>query len=110
MSDVATDRLFSTNSSETARSRLAQLRYEGGVANYLDVLDAQRSLYSKDKESRERKAEAPRPYKPPKAPPVLRPDLMRPAPTPQRRQDLGSSELPLDYEAITRAYLERLRR
>jgi len=74
------------------------------------MLDAQRSLYSKDKESRERKAEAPRPYKPPKAPPVLRPDLMRPTPTPQRRQDLGSSELPLDYEAITRAYLERLRR
>ena len=30
----------------TARSGLAQLRYEGGVANYLDVLDAQRSLFS----------------------------------------------------------------
>ena len=31
---------------EAARMRLAQLRYEGGVASYLDLLDAQRSLFA----------------------------------------------------------------
>jgi outer membrane protein TolC len=31
---------------ETARTRLARLRYEGGVASYLDLLDAQRSLFT----------------------------------------------------------------
>ena len=31
---------------ETARFRLARLRYEGGVASYLDLLDAQRSLFT----------------------------------------------------------------
>ncbi len=30
---------------ETARLRLARLRYDNGVASYLDLLDAQRSLY-----------------------------------------------------------------
>ena len=31
---------------EAARLRLAQLRYEAGIASYLDLLDAQRSLFS----------------------------------------------------------------
>ncbi|MES2941056.1 MAG: efflux transporter outer membrane subunit [Pseudomonadota bacterium] len=31
---------------ETVRLRLARLRYEGGVASYLDYLDAQRSLFA----------------------------------------------------------------
>lgn len=31
---------------EAARFRLARLRYEGGVASYLDLLDAQRSLFT----------------------------------------------------------------
>lgn len=31
---------------EQARLRLAQLRYDNGVASYLDLLDAQRSLFS----------------------------------------------------------------
>ena len=31
---------------EAARTRLAQLRYDNGVASYLDVLDAQRSLFA----------------------------------------------------------------
>jgi NodT family efflux transporter outer membrane factor (OMF) lipoprotein len=31
---------------EAERLRLAELRYRGGVANYLDVLDAQRSLFT----------------------------------------------------------------
>jgi NodT family efflux transporter outer membrane factor (OMF) lipoprotein len=31
---------------ETVRTRLAQLRYDNGVSSYLDVLDAQRSLFA----------------------------------------------------------------
>lgn len=31
---------------ESARFRLARLRYEGGVASYLDLLDAQRALFT----------------------------------------------------------------
>jgi outer membrane protein, multidrug efflux system len=31
---------------EAVRTRLAQLRYDNGVASYLDVLDAQRSLFA----------------------------------------------------------------
>ena len=31
---------------EAARFRLARLRYENGIANYLDLLDAQRSLFT----------------------------------------------------------------
>ncbi len=31
---------------ESARVRLAEMRYKGGVASFLDLLDAQRSLYS----------------------------------------------------------------
>jgi len=74
------------------------------------MLDAQRSLYSKQKESKERKAEVPQAYKPPKAPPVLRPDQTRPPKTDRRRRETGTPELPLDFEAVTREYLERVRR
>ena len=31
---------------EVTRARLAQLRYDNGVSSYLDVLDAQRSLFA----------------------------------------------------------------
>jgi multidrug efflux system outer membrane protein len=31
---------------QAARLELAQVRYKNGVANYLDVLDAERELYS----------------------------------------------------------------
>jgi outer membrane protein, multidrug efflux system len=31
---------------EAARTRLARLRYEAGAASYLDLLDAQRSLFT----------------------------------------------------------------
>ena len=74
------------------------------------MLDAQRSLYSKKKESKERKAEAPKPYTPPQAPPLLRPDQTRPPEVKRERRDTGSGEMPLDFEAVTRAYLERVRR
>jgi multidrug efflux system outer membrane protein len=36
---------------EQARSRLAELRYRNGVANFLDVLDAQRSLFASQQAS-----------------------------------------------------------
>lgn len=74
------------------------------------MLDAQRSLYSKQKESKERKAEAPKAYKPPKAPPVLRPDQTQPPRVDRQRRDTGTPELPLDFEAVTREYLEKVRR
>jgi multidrug efflux system outer membrane protein len=32
----------------TTAERLARLRYDGGVSNYLEVLDAQRSLFSSE--------------------------------------------------------------
>ena len=71
------------------------------------MLDAQRSLYRKDKEERERKAEAPKPYKRPSSPPALRRDLARQTPPPLAppRQDL-----PLGYEDLTRQYFEALSR
>lgn len=74
------------------------------------MLDAQRSLYSKQEQGKERKAEAPRPYSPPKAPPLLRPDQARPPHADRQRSDLSSPELPLDFEAVAREYLERIRR
>ena len=44
------------------------------------MLDAQRSLYQKDREDRQRKAEAPKPYKPPSSPPALRQTLTQKPP------------------------------
>jgi len=38
--------LASLVESETARVRLSQLRYDGGVSSYLDLLDAQRTLFN----------------------------------------------------------------
>lgn len=72
------------------------------------MLDAQRSLYQKDREERQRKAEAPKPYKPPVSPPALRPSL-----TPQSTPPLLNpprQDLPLGYEDLTRKYLEALSR
>lgn len=74
------------------------------------MLDAQRSLYSKKKESKERQAEAPKPYKPAPKPPVLRPDQTRPPKSHRERREAGPRDLPLDFERVTREYLERLRR
>jgi hypothetical protein len=72
------------------------------------MLDAQRSLYQKEREDRQRKAEAPKPYKRPSSPPALRQTLtQKPPPTalnaPQR-------DLPLGYEDLTRKYFEALGR
>jgi multidrug efflux system outer membrane protein len=43
--EVAIQEEIQVTASKTAE-RLARLRYEGGVSNYLEVLDAQRSLFS----------------------------------------------------------------
>lgn len=72
------------------------------------MLDAQRSLYSKDKQSPERKAEAPRPYQPPRSPPVLRPDQTRVPQSPRRPSSPAFWDLPLDFEQVTRAYLGKI--
>lgn len=74
------------------------------------MLDAQRSLYSKQEESPQRKAEAPRPYSPPTAPPALRPDQTRPVTRSRDRRDMGPADMPLDFETITQEYLRRVRR
>lgn len=71
------------------------------------MLDAQRSLYQKDREERQRKAEAPKPYQRPTSPPALRQTLTQKPPpalnAPQR-------DLPLGYEDLTRKYFEALGR
>ena len=74
------------------------------------MLDAQRSLYSKDKQSKERKAEAPKPYEPPPRPPLLRPEHSRPAKVLRERRELQDPELPLDFEAATQEYLNKIGR
>lgn len=72
------------------------------------LLDAQRSLYRKDRQDRQRRAERPKPYQRPSSPPELRQPVRHPQPapsaTPSRRQ------WPLGYEHLTRAYFEALAR
>lgn len=71
------------------------------------MLDAQRSLYQKDHEDRQRKAEAPKPYKPPSSPPALRQTLtQRPLPA----MSAPKADLPLGYEDLTRQYFEAMGR
>jgi hypothetical protein len=72
------------------------------------MLDAERSLYQKDREDRQRKAEAPKPYKPPSSPPALRQTLtQKPAPP---QTNMSQRDLPLGYEDLTRKYFEALSR
>jgi hypothetical protein len=72
------------------------------------MLDAQRSLYQKEREDRQRKAEAPKPYKPPSSPPALRHTLTQKAPPPAL--NAPQRDLPLGYEDLTRKYFEALGR
>lgn len=73
------------------------------------MLDAQRSLYSRPEPSRERKAEAAKAYRRPLAPPALQPQRPR-ASSVVPRGTVAEGDLPLDYETLTRRYLERVRR
>ena len=72
------------------------------------MLDAQRSLYQKDREDRQRKAEAPKPYKPQSSPPALRQSLTQKPPPPM--VNTPRQDLPLGYEDLTRKYFEALSR
>ncbi|MEI6502747.1 MAG: hypothetical protein WCP21_17195, partial [Armatimonadota bacterium] len=72
------------------------------------MLDAQRSLYQKDREDRQRKAEAPKPYKPLSSPPALRQSLTHKSPPPP--VNTPRPDLPLGYEDLTRQYFEALSR
>lgn len=72
------------------------------------LLDAQRSLYRKDQQDRQRRAEAPRPYKRPSSPPELRQPTRR-SPTATTTSP-PARDLPLGYEDLTRQYFEALGR
>lgn len=71
------------------------------------MLDAQRSLYQKDREERQRKAEAPKPYKPASSPPALRQSLTQ---KPLPAMNAPRPDLPLGYEDLTRKYFEAMGR
>ncbi|MBM3472070.1 MAG: DUF4175 family protein [Armatimonadetes bacterium] len=80
------------------------------VARQQDVLrrmlDAQRSVYKKDQQRRQRIAERPKPFRLPPSPPELTPRNPPPA-----RSDVTpgeDSELPLDFEDVVRQYFRAL--
>lgn len=71
------------------------------------MLEAQRSLYTKDQERSERKAERPKAFEPPPSPPALSPSLMsRPSLNVERGR--GPQALPRGYEDLVREYYRRL--
>ncbi len=71
------------------------------------MLEAQRSLYTREQERSERKAERPTAWEPPPAPPVLGPSLMR-APSVMVRPGAGIEALPRGYEELVREYFRVL--
>jgi len=71
------------------------------------MLEAQRSLYTKERESQERKAERPTAFAPPPSPPVLAPSLLSRPPVRVER-GRGSQALPRGYEELVREYYRRL--
>lgn len=71
------------------------------------MLEAQRSLYTRQPQERERRAERPRPYAPPPPPPALAPDPSRP-PNLRLSPQPARPRLPEGYEDMVQAYFERL--
>ena len=70
------------------------------------MLDAQRSVYHKNEERRQRVSERPKPFRLPPSPPELRP---RTAPQTGPRLTPGDdAQLPLDFEDIVREYFRAL--
>jgi hypothetical protein len=72
------------------------------------MLEAQRSLYTREQESRQRVAERPRPYQPPTSPPIIssqRPPSVK-LPT---LEEPTMGRLPQDYQDLAEAYLRRVR-
>ncbi|MFO8081835.1 MAG: DUF4175 family protein [Armatimonadota bacterium] len=71
------------------------------------MLEAQRSLYTKDQERSERKAERPQSFEPPPSPPAISPSLMS-RPSLEIQRGRGSESLPRGYEDLVREYYHRL--
>ncbi|MGD9494718.1 MAG: hypothetical protein AB7Y46_00280 [Armatimonadota bacterium] len=71
------------------------------------MLEAQRSLYTREQEREERKAERPSAWQPPPSPPALSPSLLR-APALQVRPGAGAQALPRGYEELVREYFRAL--
>lgn len=69
------------------------------------MLDAQRSVYQKEQQRRQRVAERPKPFRIPPSPPELTP--RRPPPRPSIISD-GELDLPLDFEDVVRHYFRAL--
>lgn len=71
------------------------------------MLEAQRSLYTRDQEREERQAERPTTWAPPPSPPPLSPSLLR-APSASVRSGPAQGELPRGYEDLVREYFRAL--
>jgi hypothetical protein len=71
------------------------------------MLEAQRSLYTRDEERSERKAERPSAFEPPPSPPALSPGLMS-RQTLEVGRGRGVQALPRGYEDLVREYYRRL--
>ena len=69
--------------------------------------EAQRSRYTKERESQERKAERPTAFTPPPSPPALAPSLLSRPPV-RVEPARGSQALPRGYEELVREYYRRL--
>ncbi len=68
------------------------------------MMDAQRSLYTKKQESKERIAERPKPYIPAQSPPRLLPSQLAPPQVNVERKEMTEQGLPLDYETLVKRY------
>lgn len=71
------------------------------------MLEAQRSLYTKEQERSERKAERPSAFEPPPSPPAIAPSLMS-RPSLRIERGRGAQTLPRGYEEFVREYYRRL--
>jgi len=71
------------------------------------MLEAQRSLYTREQERSERQAERPTAWEPPPPPPALSPSLLR-APSVMVRPGAGAEALPRGYEELVREYFRAL--
>lgn len=71
------------------------------------MLEAQRSLYTRDQKREERQAERPSTWTPPPSPPPLSPSLLR-APAVTVRSGPSPGELPRGYEDLVREYFRAL--
>ncbi len=71
------------------------------------MLDAQRSLYTRDPERAERQAERPTAYQPPPPPPALSSSLLR-SPKVRLSPPATGGRLPVGFEEMVEAYFQRL--